>query len=79
MYGYGPFLAETFVECDRFSGTFYRAANWEFIGETTGRGKFDRHRTQPKTYKSIWLYPLDRRYRETLCAPLLPAPRGDRP
>jgi len=79
VYGYKPVLAETFVESDRFSGTSYRAANWEFIGETTGRGKFDRYRTHAKTYKSIWLYPLDRRYREILCAPLTPLPGGDRP
>jgi len=35
-----------------------------------GRGKLDRYHSTAKTYKSIWLYPLNRRFRETLCAPL---------
>lgn len=83
VYCYRPLLLETFVECDRFAGTSYRAANWIFIGETTGRGKLDRHNNRTtKTYKSIWLHPLDRRFREMLCAPLvqLAAPaRSGRP
>ncbi len=69
-YHYRPVLLETFVECDRFRGTSYAAANWSFIGETTGRGKFDRHHSSPKTFKSIWVYPLHRRFRDILCAPL---------
>ena len=73
-YGYRPLLLESFVECDRFAGTAYRAANWIFIGETTGRGKLDRDGKTPKVFKSIWLYPLDRRFRRLLCAPL--PPRG---
>lgn len=73
VYGYRPLLLESFVECDRFSGTAYRAANWLFVGETTGRGKLDRDHKTPKTFKSIWCYPLDRRFRRLLCAPLPPA------
>ncbi len=69
-YCYRPQLLETFVECDRFAGTSYRAANWIFVGETMGRGKLDRYHSTAKTYKSIWLYPLNRRFREALCAPL---------
>jgi hypothetical protein len=73
-------LLESFVECDRFNGTSYRAANWTFIGETTGRGKFDRYKTNVKVFKSIWIYPLDRRFRETLSAPLPAPPQwGGRP
>lgn len=74
-YCYRPVLMETFVECDRFAGTSYRAANWIFVGETMGRGKLDRqHSRTAKTYKSIWLYPLDRRFRQSLCAPLAQTP-----
>lgn len=79
-YGYRPVLLESFVECDRFSGTSYRGANWTFIGETTGRGKFDRYKTNIKIFKSIWIYPLHRRFRETLSAPLAAPPQwGGRP
>ena len=42
-YGYRPVLLETFVPSDRFCGTCYRAANWTHVGQTTGRGKLDRH------------------------------------
>ena len=73
-YGYRPLLLESFVECDRFTGTAYRAANWIFVGETTGRGKLDRDGKTPKVFKSLWLYALDRRFRRLLCAPLSPSP-----
>ncbi|MEA3508231.1 MAG: DUF4338 domain-containing protein, partial [Synergistota bacterium] len=33
-YGYQPVLLETFVECARFHGTCYRAANWTHVGKT---------------------------------------------
>ena len=38
-YGFSPWLVETFVEKDSFSGTCYRAANWHYLGETSGRGR----------------------------------------
>jgi hypothetical protein len=36
-YRIRPVLVETFVDPERFSGTSYRAANWQQIGETAGR------------------------------------------
>ncbi len=73
-YRYTPQLLETFVECDRFSGTSLRAANWICVGETVGRGKMDRQHNGPVTsFKSIWVYPLAPRFREVLCAPDLQA------
>jgi hypothetical protein len=66
-YGYEPFLLETFVEKQRFAGTCYKAANWICVGDTLGRGKWDRHNQFDKPIKSIWLYPLDRRYKERIC------------
>jgi hypothetical protein len=32
-------LVETFVDPARFHGTCYRAANWQFIGQTSSHGK----------------------------------------
>ena len=66
-YGYKPFLLETFVEKQRFTGTCYKAANWIRVGDTLGRGKWDRSNQFAKPIKSIWLYPLDRRYKERIC------------
>jgi hypothetical protein len=59
-------LAETFVDTERFAGTCYKAANWIRIGETKGRGKYDRQRCAEATVKAVYLYPLARNYRERL-------------
>ncbi len=67
-YGYRPVLMETFVESRRFSGTCYRAANWTHVGQTRGRGKLDTRHQAPLPVKDIWLYPLDKRCRRTLCS-----------
>ena len=67
-YGYRPVLMETFVERRRFSGTCYRAANWTHVGQTRGRGKLDTRHQAPLPVKDIWLYPLDKNCRSTLCS-----------
>ncbi|HSW47406.1 MAG TPA: Druantia anti-phage system protein DruA, partial [Phycisphaerae bacterium] len=67
-YGYQPVLLETFVECDRFRGTCYRAANRIHVGQTQGRGKLDRHHRRLSPIKHIYLYPLHKRFRERLTA-----------
>jgi len=66
-YGYEPLLLETFVEKQRFAGTCYKAANWIYVGDTLGRGKWDRQNQFDKPIKSIWLYALNRRFKEQLC------------
>lgn len=38
-YGYRPWLVESFVDKEHFSGTCYRAANWCAVGQTQGRGR----------------------------------------
>lgn len=76
-YNYRPVLLETYVECDRFAATCFRAANWAYVGETMGRGRCDRLHNRPTTsFKSIWVYPLDRRFRATLCTPDEPTLTG---
>lgn len=58
VYHYKPVLFETFVQKDKFKGTCYRAANWIHLGDTKGRGKFDRTHQNSAPLKSIWVYPL---------------------
>jgi hypothetical protein len=65
-YGIRPVLMETLVDSARFSGTCYRAANWVYVGTTTGRGRMDRDRTVEKVPKEIFLHPLSRRFRTRL-------------
>jgi len=66
VYGYRPVLLETFVEQPRFRGTCYNAANWVYLGQTKGRGKLGRAGKQSVPIKDLWVYPLARRFRETL-------------
>lgn len=63
------FLAETFVDTARFQGTCYRAANWIPVGVTRGRGKQGNRYRYHGRPKSVWLYPLHRRWRQRLGAP----------
>lgn len=62
QYGYQPRLFETFVDKERFSGACYKAANWIYVGDTTGRGKTDRLKEFPSTIKKIMMYPLDKNF-----------------
>ena len=66
QYRYRPVLLETFVEKPRFEGTCYRAANWQFLGQTKGRGKLGPAGKQSVPIKDLLVYPLDRRFRELL-------------
>jgi len=58
-YGIRPFLVETYVDPSRYEGCCYRAANWKYIGDTSGR--------RDGISKRIFIYPLHRRWREYLC------------
>jgi hypothetical protein len=66
-YGYRPVLLETFVESARHRGTCYKAANWIHVGQTTGRGKKCPVHEAVIPVKDIWLYPLRKDFRATLC------------
>jgi hypothetical protein len=57
---------ETFVDPTRYRGTCYRAANWQVLGLTTGRGKNDLTHQVNRTLKEILGYPLCRDFRERL-------------
>jgi Domain of unknown function (DUF4338) len=66
-YAYRPVLLETFVEKPRFTGTCYKAANWQYLGDTQGRGKLDRLHRHAQPVKSVWVYPLATDFRRHLC------------
>lgn len=57
-YGHGLDWLETFVEHERFAGSCYRAANWQWVGQTTGRSRQDRDHTQQVPLKDVYLYRL---------------------
>jgi hypothetical protein len=67
QYGHRIALVETFVDRERFRGTCYKAANWIHSGATAGRSRQDREHTLKVPVKDVYLYPLDRRFRQELC------------
>jgi hypothetical protein len=67
LYGLRPWLAETLVDSQRFTGHCYRAANWIDVGQTTGRGRQDQHHQRHgASPKRIMLYPLCTKVRQRL-------------
>jgi len=66
MYGHPVYFAETFIDPGRFRGTCYRAANWQLLGLTTGRGKNDQTNKPNRPIKEVLGLPLTRRFREYL-------------
>jgi hypothetical protein len=66
-YGHPIWLVETFVDRGLFGGACYRAANWRPVGLTRGRGRQGPDpRTPTASIKEIYLYPLQRDFRQHL-------------
>ena len=66
-YAHPVHLLETFVECHRFKGTCYKAANWRRVGQTKGRSRQDRYNKLIVPIKDTYLFPLTQSYRQILC------------
>jgi hypothetical protein len=67
FYKHPIFFIETFVDTERFIGTCYKAANWIYLGKTTGRGKNDQTHKQNRSIKAVFGYPLHKHFRRFLC------------
>lgn len=65
-FGTCLWLVETFVDPARFKGTSYRAANWEFIGQTFGSGKQGKGYVYHGCIKEVYVYALEPRFREKI-------------
>lgn len=68
LYAHPIYYLETFVDRDRYAGTCYRAANWQCLGQTTGRGIKDKAHKVTLSIKDVLGYPLRRDFRRRLCA-----------
>jgi len=66
LYNHPIYFLETFVDTERFKGTCYQAANWIYLGRTTGRGKNDNTKKPNRSIKAVWGYPLCRDFRKKL-------------
>jgi len=69
LYAHPIYLVETFIDPQRFRGTCYRAANWIYLGLTTGRGKDDQTNRPNRSLKELWVYPVREDFRRRLGAP----------
>jgi hypothetical protein len=67
IYHHPVHFIETFVNTPRYKGTCYRAANWVYMGKTTGRGKDDQTNKPNRPVKEVLGYPLVKKFREKLC------------
>lgn len=66
LYGHPVCFAETFIDPGRFRGTCYRAANWQLLGLTTGRGKNDHTNKPNRPVKQVLGLPLTPHFRQLL-------------
>jgi hypothetical protein len=66
LYGHPIYLLSTFIDTQRFTGSCYRAANWIYVGTTTGRGKDDQTNKPNRSIKAVWVYPLHKDFRARL-------------
>jgi hypothetical protein len=70
VYNHRVYYLETFVDKDRFAGSCYKAANWIYLGDTTGRGKDDQSKKANRSIKAVYGYPLTADFRRHLCGGL---------
>lgn len=66
IWGYRPVLLETFVDPRYFQGTCYLAANWQYLGMTTGEGLVREGKSYTTSPKLIFMLPLVRDFRSVL-------------
>lgn len=76
-FGIEPVLIETFVDTTKFTGTCYKAANWIYLGESKGRGRYDRVSDEKLSIKHIFVKPLTKSWCEILCNKKKPSIKED--
>lgn len=66
-WNYRPVLLETFVDPQYFEGTCYQAANFQYLGMTSGKGIVRKGKNYTTSPKKIFVYPLVNNFRDVLC------------
>ncbi|MFH1302527.1 MAG: Druantia anti-phage system protein DruA [Planctomycetota bacterium] len=67
LYCHPIYLAETFVDTQRYRGTCYRADNWVYVGQTTGRGIHNNSHKPIVSRKAVYVHPSTEDFRRELC------------
>lgn len=68
LYGIELELLESFVDISRFKGSCYKAANWNYLGQSQGSSKSGNSYSYHGQVKDIYVYPLRKDFKERLCA-----------
>jgi SRSO17 transposase len=72
-YGTRLLLLETFVDRSRYKGTSYLAANWRYVGDSSGYSRLrDGSYTYHGNLKGVYIYNLKRNYRKVLGCDITP-------
>ena len=66
-WGYRPLLLESFVDPAHYRGTCYRAAGWQLLGHTSGRGLARPGKHYRSSAKLIFVKALQAHWRRLLC------------
>jgi hypothetical protein len=67
FYNHPIYFLETFVDTTRFKGISYKAANWIYLGKTSGRGRLAETNSPNRSIKDVYGYPLGKDFRGYLC------------
>lgn len=67
-WGYSPVLLETFVDPEYYRGSCYKAANWEYLGMTTGEGLVRKGKSYSTSPKMVFVKSLAKDFRSLLCS-----------
>ena len=79
LYGVEPYAVETFIDFSRNKGTCYKAANWQYLGETRGFGKVGNAFVYHGNRKGVFAYLLNRKLLHTITRyPRPPDPQIER-
>lgn len=65
-WGYQPVLLETFVDPQYFAGTCYKAANFKYLGMTSGMGLLRQGKNYTTNPKKIFVSPLVDNFQQVL-------------
>ena len=67
-WGYRPVLMETFVDPLHREGSSYKAAGWQCLGMTSGKGLVREGQSYRTSPKKIFVKPLVKEFRRVLCS-----------
>lgn len=65
-YGVKPYVLETFIDPERFSGSSYRAAGWQHIGTTKGYEKLRGGYRYHGKVKEVYVYVVEPEFRRII-------------